>query len=194
MVAKGRWPANVVLDRDAAATLDRQVVARGSQDLVDDVNGRGVTAAARGSFGVGASDPVVADDASGASRFFYVAKASSAERNAGLDGFEAKGTTADGYGSIQTPKLDRAAPRENWTPSPVRNVHPTVKPIDLMRWLVRLVTPAGGLVLDSFVGSGTTGCAAVMEGFEFVGIERESRVRRDRRRTHQPLGAARGGR
>jgi len=54
-----------------------------------------------------------------------------------------------------------------------RNVHPTVKPIDLMRWLCRLVTPPGGLILDPFCGSGTTGCAAVLEGFRFVGVERE---------------------
>jgi DNA modification methylase len=57
--------------------------------------------------------------------------------------------------------------------NPSRNVHPTVKPIELMRWLVRLVTPPDGLVLDPFTGSGTTGCAAVLEGFRFVGIERE---------------------
>lgn len=54
-----------------------------------------------------------------------------------------------------------------------RNFHSTVKPIDLMRWLCRLVTPPGGTVLDNFAGSGTTGCAAVLEGFDFVGIERE---------------------
>jgi DNA modification methylase len=56
-----------------------------------------------------------------------------------------------------------------------RNDHPTVKPIDLMRWLVRLVTPPGGTVLDPFTGSGTTGCAAVLEGFDFIGIEREGK-------------------
>jgi site-specific DNA-methyltransferase (adenine-specific) len=58
-----------------------------------------------------------------------------------------------------------------------KNVHPlepTVKPIDLMRWLVRLVTPPGGTVLDPFAGSGTTGAAAVLEGFDFVGLEREA--------------------
>ena len=54
-----------------------------------------------------------------------------------------------------------------------RNHHPTVKPIALMRWLCRLITPPGGLVLDPFMGSGTTGCAAILEGFNFVGIERE---------------------
>ena len=54
------------------------------------------------------------------------------------------------------------------------NVHPTVKPTDLMRWLCRLVTPAGGVVLDPFMGSGSTGKAAMLEGFEFIGIEREA--------------------
>jgi len=54
------------------------------------------------------------------------------------------------------------------------NQHPTVKPISLMRWLVRLVTPPGGLVLDPFTGSGSTGVASVQEGFNFVGIEREA--------------------
>jgi len=56
----------------------------------------------------------------------------------------------------------------------VRNHHPTVKPVALMRYLCRLVTPPGGVVLDPFLGSGTTGMAAVMEGFRFVGIEREA--------------------
>jgi site-specific DNA-methyltransferase (adenine-specific) len=55
-----------------------------------------------------------------------------------------------------------------------RNFHPTVKPIALMRWLCRLVTPVGGIVLDPFLGSGTTLCAAIAEGFAAVGIEREA--------------------
>jgi site-specific DNA-methyltransferase (adenine-specific) len=57
---------------------------------------------------------------------------------------------------------------------PVANIHPTVKPIELMRWLVRLLTPHGGLVLDPFTGSGSTGAAAVLEGARFLGIEREA--------------------
>ncbi len=56
---------------------------------------------------------------------------------------------------------------------PVANIHPTVKPIELMRWLVRLLTPPGGLVLDPFAGSGSTGAAAMLEGARFLGIERE---------------------
>lgn len=79
------------------------------------------------------------------SRFFYTAKTSRKEREAGL------------------PQGDKRA-----------NVHPTVKPIELMRYLVRLITPSQGTVLDPFMGSGSTGCAAALEGFDFVGIERES--------------------
>lgn len=107
---------------------------------------------------------VVYGDSGGASRFFYCAKASRGERNAGLDGgaeYEhsgPRGHTLNGDG----------------TPRPRPNTHPTVKPIDLMRWLVRLVTPPGGTVLDPFTGSGTTGIAAVLEGFDFIGIEREA--------------------
>jgi DNA modification methylase len=112
-------------------------------------------------------------DTGGASRFFYCAKTSRAERNAGLDGFEER---------MPDNAVDRAAAREGREGTgrgrgslskPRANVHPTVKPISLMRWLVRLVTPPGGLVLDPFTGSGTTGCAAVLEGFRFIGIERE---------------------
>lgn len=78
------------------------------------------------------------------SRFFYCAKSSTSERSAGIKG---EGSRA--------------------------NVHPTVKPIDLMRYLARLITPLGGIVLDPFMGSGSTGCACALEGFDFIGIERE---------------------
>jgi site-specific DNA-methyltransferase (adenine-specific) len=104
------------------------------------------------------------EDSGGPSRFFYCAKASKKERNAGLDGFDevaAKRTQAGG---------DDTRGR----PIPLnRNNHPTVKPIEVMRWLVRLVTPPGGTVLDPFTGSGTTGIAAGLEGCEFIGIEME---------------------
>lgn len=55
-----------------------------------------------------------------------------------------------------------------------KNAHPTVKPTDLMRYLCRLVTPPGGLILDPFMGSGSTGKAAMLEGFRFIGIEQEA--------------------
>jgi DNA modification methylase len=92
------------------------------------------------------------------SRLFYAAKASRAEREAGLE---------------QLPK--QLAPIFSGTGgAPRSNRHPTVKPISLMRWLVRLVTPPAGLVLDPFAGSGSTGCAAVLERRQFVGIERQA--------------------
>jgi len=78
--------------------------------------------------------------------------------------------------------------------TPQQNHHPTVKPTDLMRYLCRLVTPAGGLILDPFMGSGSTGRGAVLEGFRFIGIEREAeyieiaqaRIDSARRQGHQP--------
>jgi site-specific DNA-methyltransferase (adenine-specific) len=98
-------------------------------------------------------------------RFFYCAKASKRDRNEGLDGFELKpgGSNAKGYTADVAKGLDRNRP--------VANHHPTVKPTDLMRYLVKLITPPSGIVLDPFTGSGSTGKGAVIEGFNFVGIE-----------------------
>ena len=102
-------------------------------------------------------------DSGSAARFFYCAKASKKDRNDGLDGFETS-TTDDG----RNKPIDNAFQRGK---TERRNTHPTVKPTDLMRWLVRLVTPPGGTVLDPFMGSGSTGKAAVLEGFDFIGID-----------------------
>jgi DNA modification methylase len=173
---QGRWPANVLLDEAAAAELDRQ-----SGELTSGTFTRRKTRY-KGDDGnkfTGATDDHeltghTGGDTGGASRFYYCAKASRGERNAGLDGFPSTKSADDGYGSIQEPNLDRAAPRENWEPHRTANHHPTVKPIALMRWLCRLVTPPDGLILDPFTGSGTTGCAAVLEDFNFIGIEREA--------------------
>jgi site-specific DNA-methyltransferase (adenine-specific) len=98
-------------------------------------------------------------------RFFYCAKASKRDRDEGLGGFEPKARPTMGSGIGGQP--DQGKPNN-------RNVHPTVKPTDLMRYLCRLVTPPGGVVLDPFAGSGSTGKAAILEGFRFVGIEREA--------------------
>jgi DNA modification methylase len=92
------------------------------------------------------------------SRFFYAAKASRTEREAGLAGLS-RHSVEIFPGSGRRPRA---------------NVHPTVKPLGLMRWLVRLVVPAGGVVLDPFAGSGSTGIAAVLEGRQFIGVEREA--------------------
>lgn len=103
-----------------------------------------------------------------AARFFYCPKASKADRNAGLEGFEEKERpTLNNYVS---PSEGRTAPKNG---SPQRNHHPTVKPTELMRYLCRLITPPNGTVLDPFAGSGSTGKAAILEGFSFIGIERE---------------------
>ena len=104
-----------------------------------------------------------------AARFFYAAKASRADRDAGLEAFEKKrtgGMSATADGSMLTGSgNERTTSRAN--------THPTVKPTTLMQWLCRLITPPGGIILDPFMGSGSTGKAAVLEGFQFVGCERE---------------------
>jgi DNA modification methylase len=132
----GRWPANVALDEDAAAILD----AQSGQSTSRIGKPRGT--AKKGAFANSEWNAVGTEhnDTGGASRFFYTAKASRADRTGG--------GVAD-------------------------NTHPTVKPTDLMRWLVRLVTPPGGVVLDPFAGSGSTLVAARAEGVRAVGIERE---------------------
>lgn len=104
------------------------------------------------------------------SRFFYTAKASRREREAGLDELEQKQRVFNGQ-SQSSSDYRSGSVEDKFTTSPSRNHHPTVKPIALMRWLCRLVTPPGGLVLDPFNGSGSTGCAAVLEGFRYLGAE-----------------------
>jgi DNA modification methylase len=133
---QGRWPANVTLDEQAAAMLDEQSgkLAAGSHPHIRNADDHRTTYGAFSGQGNLDARPT---NAGGASRFFYVPKASKRDRGAG-------------------------------------NNHPTVKPVALMRWLVRLVTPPGGLVLDPFAGSGTTGLAARAEGVRAVLIEREA--------------------
>lgn len=108
-------------------------------------------------------------DSGGASRFFYVAKASKREKNAGLEGMKAKraplGDDRPSGGSMS--RLDGRPEREQ------QNTHPTVKSTKLMTYLIRMITPPGGVVLDCFAGSGTTGVAAVSGGWHFIGIERD---------------------
>jgi DNA modification methylase len=181
----GRWPANLVLSHSEECNgecapdcpvrmLDEQSGERGSGAF----RRSGARAMRNGSVygapGTTRHAPDNYGDTGGASRFFYVAKASRTEREAGLEGFAKRSRPDDGYGSIQQPKLDRSCPRENWTPHERANGHPCVKPIALMRWLVRLVSPPGGTVLDPFCGSGTTGIACALEGLRFVGIDQDA--------------------
>jgi site-specific DNA-methyltransferase (adenine-specific) len=100
-------------------------------------------------------------DSGSAARFFYCAKASKKDRNEGLGGFAdvvAGGMQGRSDGSLGSITMNK-------------NHHPTVKPTDLMRYLCRLITPPNGTVLDPFTGSGSTGKAAVLEGFSFIGVE-----------------------
>jgi hypothetical protein len=166
----GRWPANVCLDPEAAAMLDEQTGTQKSGTAVNRNREPGTMTSWMGTRASQVGEDVGYGDSGGASRFLYVAKASSAERNAGLDGFE-KARKAQLQGALKDGELDDVSAR--YLSQPMANVHPTVKPIELMRWLVRLVTPPGGVVLDPFTGSGTTGAAAMLEGFRFVGCERE---------------------
>jgi len=159
---EGRWPANVLLDEEAAAMLDAQVGDAGG--------GFGIRGGLRRSaddYGLNATGETVGyGDRGGPSRFFYTAKASRSEREAGLEAFE-KSRRSDGRESEHHTAHLRTNARHN--------DHPTVKPVDLMRWLCRLVTPPGGVILDPFNGSGTTGMGALDEGFRYIGIEREQR-------------------
>jgi site-specific DNA-methyltransferase (adenine-specific) len=186
----GRWPANLVFTH--AADCGDECVAGCPVMELDGQSGVGVSRAGgkagwQDEYVGGTYTPIPRtghNDTGGASRFFtvtewdptadvppfrYVAKPSKRERNAGLDGLperEWKGNYGDG---IQD---NRPHTRDGYTyQSTTRNTHPTVKPVALMRWLVRLVTPPGGTVLDPFAGSGTTLVAAVLEGFDAIGCE-----------------------
>ena len=116
--------------------------------------------------GMGARAPAFHADTGGASRFFYCGKASRSEREAGLLGV----IRCHECGGLNTlTHLDKNGREVKC----VRNIHPTVKPIDFMRWLVRLVTPPGGTVLDPFAGSGSTCIGAVLEGFHYLACEQD---------------------
>jgi DNA modification methylase len=170
---EGRWPANVILDEDAGQILDEQSgitksVAAGAKAISGFVNG------------YDGDYDIPYGDEGGASRFFYSTKANKKEKNVGLTEF----VENDRFKTRQCTQCKKNVPYlgscgcenadiEMVAPKPTKNTHPTVKPIDLMRYLVRLVTPKGGIVLDPFTGSGTTGIAALLEGFNFIGIEKE---------------------
>lgn len=167
----GRWPANLIHDGSD------EVLA-----LFPDSNGSGgsvpqvkITGYGDGAVGTGKSEyiggPRTKHNAGSgsAARFYYCAKASRKDRDEGLDGFEKKATLIGAVGHKINPMPGREV-----VDVPRANTHATVKPTDLMRYLCRLVTPPGGVVLDPFLGSGSTGKAAMLEGFRFIGIEREA--------------------
>lgn len=169
----GRWPANVVLtDPIFDGEFPGEVVGGGYQSgggnparmLTD---GDRVTYRPWVRDGPQDTGKVPVDTEGAYSRFFLIPKSGRAEREPVLPILPER--TPPGWSSG-----DQAPGTFQSQPTPARqNVHPTVKPLDLIRHLVRLVTPPGGVVLDPFLGSGTTALAAEMEGFGWVGIERE---------------------
>lgn len=164
----GRWPANICHDGSdevMAAFPD----APGQQGYVGPEHGERPSKGIYGDFGARPDSHPRSDSTKSAARFFYCAKAGRKDRDEGLDALPKKagGMVSNTSGQHITRR------DENYKPEPRANTHPTVKPTDLMRWLCRLVTPPGGTILDPFMGSGSTGKAALLEGFHFIGCERE---------------------
>jgi site-specific DNA-methyltransferase (adenine-specific) len=163
--ASGRWPANLVHDgsNEVVALFPSEA---GAQAPVHRRNGdkfRTTYGAFKGD--IDEQGSTFQGDSGSAARFFYCAKTTRTDRNEGCEHLPRRAmnwSSGDqNPGSFQAEGTDRSSP----------NHHPTVKPTALMRWLCRLVTPRGGVILDHFAGSGSTGKAAMLEGFRFVGID-----------------------
>jgi site-specific DNA-methyltransferase (adenine-specific) len=180
----GRWPANLIHDgSDEVVGLFPETHGAGT---FRSGSSAGNVFAARDDEGPEAQRPAI-DGGGSTARFFYCAKASKADRDEGLDDLPErspgeKTDREEGSAGITAYSGSRGISRNN---------HPTVKSTALMSWLVRLVTSPGGLVLDPFMGSGSTGKAALIEGFSFLGIEREAEyVEIARRRLKHAVGAS----
>jgi DNA modification methylase len=169
---QGRWPANLIHDGS-----DEVVGLFPDSKSTGGVNGGKLGERIYGKFQnetLGANAGGLGDSGS-AARFFYCAKASKRDRDEGCEGLETRASSSmpgrrdpdDAEWNTGNDVTDRFVTQR-------RNHHPTVKPTDLMRYLCRLVTPPNGIVLDPFMGSGSTGKAAALEGFQFIGIEREA--------------------
>ena len=176
----GRFPANFIHDgSDEVVGLFPDTKATGSGK----VSGFRKGGASENAVGL-AGKKNAADgfsDSGSAARFFYCAKASKRDRNEGLDGFEEKEIGAKGNGLARAcatcgaSVIDGCTCLDRTFVNPSRqNHHPTVKPTTLMQYLVRLVTPPNGTVLDPFMGSGSTGKACAYEGFDFIGIDQSA--------------------
>ena len=164
-IGQGRFPANLIHDGSEEVLglfPNTKSNARPNQIIQDREIFEGVTykpASKR--------IPAIIDDSGSAARFFYCAKASKSERNRGCEDLPKKagGSNAKGYTEDVANGVDRNAP--------VSNFHPTVKPIALMEYLVKLVSKEGHTVLDPFTGSGTTGVACKNLNRNFIGVERD---------------------
>lgn len=163
VTTQGRWPANLIHD-GSADVVSMFPQSAGQQGDVRGTEPSSVTNGIYGDFAGRFASPA-RNDTGSAARFFYCAKASRADRNDGVEHLNKKplnwSSGTQNPGSFQSEGTDKSS----------QNNHPTVKPTDLMAYLCRLVTPAGGIVLDPFMGSGSTGRAAGIEQFKFIGIE-----------------------
>ena len=168
----GRWPANLIHDGsdevvagfpDSNGSGTARVLKRGAKT---ENNGWGMNTTA-------ADFAHLPDAGTGsAARFFYAAKASKKDREEGLDGAPDRVLAMSNQAKAELARGNMHEGESGMNTAKVRkNNHPTVKPTDLMAYLCRLVTPPGGVVLDPFMGSGSTGKAALREGFGFIGCE-----------------------
>jgi len=169
-----RWPANVIHDgsEEVVGMFDEQgkragVHGAGHQRGNRPGNYQGGSPVDFGGIGYGRAGFRVGDSGS-AARFFYCAKASREDREWALEGMEEREAQSTRWSGDGMPRRQDGTERKM---PKARNHHPTVKPLDLMRYLCRLVTPPGGIVLDPFAGSGSTLRGAFLEGFKPIGIE-----------------------
>lgn len=158
----GRFPANIIFDEEAGQVLDEQTgVKKSGIAIKHNSGGKNIFTDIKKP----QADDIGYGDKGGASRFFYCAKVSKSERNKGLNGFEEKAI------EIQQPHNSKDL-EERYNMKSL-NHHPTIKPISLMRYLVRLVTKEGQTCLDPFGGSGSTGIACKMEGVNYILFEKD---------------------
>ena len=163
----GRWPANVILD-------ESEEVRRGFPDRDGELHNKQTTGNSHFVPGVEKSKRGYSfKDTGSASRFYYCAKCSKLDRDEGLTGFEYKERTTQGRDIVKyiDRKDGKGVVPVNAQIRPRRNNHPTVKPTSLMQYLIKLVTQPGGVIYDPFMGSGSTGKAALLEKFRFIGSE-----------------------
>ena len=181
----GRFPSNLIHDNSPAVLAE---FAKAGERTTGDRSGHRNQPKTKNSYGVFAlrNEAPSKGDTGSASRFFmaceftpadyapmvYYAKASRSEREAGLDGMPARPPSVAIPGD-PTNKGQTGNPYTTTSPTPKTNFHPTVKPLALMQYLCKLITPPGGTILDPFGGSGTTGMAAIKEGFHYILIEKE---------------------
>lgn len=165
--ACGRWPANFIHDgSDEVVRLFPQSSVTGKR--TESSRSATVTGTI---WGTDNHQSVEYIDSGSAARFFYCPKASKAEREAGLEGMESIHRVNGNKWTDQDYRVTNGERPPTAESGPRTNHHPTVKPIDLMAYLCRLITPPSGTILDPFMGSGSTGVAALREGFKFIGIE-----------------------